>query len=439
MGLQDKMKIVRAAMQDIDKQFGKGAIMLLGSQESRLEEPVSVIPSGSIGLDRALGTGGLPRGRIVEIFGPESSGKTTLALHAIASVQREGGVAAFVDAEHALDPRYAAGLGLKLDELLVSQPDNGEQALEIVETLIRSSAVDVIVVDSVAALVPKAEIEGEMGDAHMGLQARLMSQAMRKLTALTAKTRTTIIFINQTRSKIGVVFGNPETTTGGNALKFYASIRLEIRRIGTVKEGETLVGSQVRVKVVKNKLAPPFREAEFEILYGKGVSTAGEVLDLGLAHALIEKSGAWYALGDTRIGQGRETARQWIEERPKLVERMRLALTKDPIDKSLLGAPDTWMDSEPEKVKGEAAKPTKVDAKDVKNDAKPEKVEPKDAKPEKVEPKDVKDTKPDVKDAKLDVKDAKSKVTELPLPPHAGNGASAGLKVAVGGRSATAR
>lgn len=278
-----------------------------------------------------------------------------------------------------------------------------------------------------------------MGDAHMGLQARLMSQAMRKLTALTAKTRTTIIFINQTRSKIGVVFGNPETTTGGNALKFYASIRLEIRRIGTVKEGETLVGSQVRVKVVKNKLAPPFREAEFEILYGKGVSTAGEVLDLGLAHALIEKSGAWYALGDTRIGQGRETARQWIEERPKLVERMRLALTKDPIDKSLLGAPDTWMDSEPEKVKGEAAKPTKVDAKDVKNDAKPEKVEPKDAKPEKVEPKDVKDTKPDVKDAKLDVKDAKSKVTELPLPPHAGNGASAGLKVAVGGRSATAR
>jgi recombination protein RecA len=286
--------------------------MLLGSHESRLDEPIAVIPSGSIGLDRALGTGGLPRGRIIEIFGPESSGKTTLALHAIASVQREGGVAAFVDAEHALDPRYAAGLGLKIDELLVSQPDNGEQALEIVETLVRSSAVDIIVIDSVAALVPKAEIEGEMGDAHMGLQARLMSQAMRKLTALAGKTRSTIVFINQTRSKIGVVFGNPETTTGGNALKFYASVRLEIRRIGTVKEGESLVGNQVRVKVVKNKLAPPFREAEFDILYGKGVSTAGEVLDLGVEQKVIEKSGAWFAYKGERLGQGRENVRQFL-------------------------------------------------------------------------------------------------------------------------------
>lgn len=342
MGLQEKIKAVKAAMVDIEKQFGRGAIMLLGGGEARLDEPIGVIPSGSLGLDRALGVGGLPRGRIIEVFGPESSGKTTIALHAIASVQREGGVAAFVDAEHALDSRYARALGIKVEELLVSQPDHGEQALEITETLIRSGAVDLIVIDSVAALVPKAEIEGEMGDSHMGLQARLMSQAMRKLTGLTSKTKSTILFINQTRQKIGVVFGSPETTTGGNALKFYASIRLEIRRIGALKDGDTVVGNQVRVKVVKNKLSPPFREAEFEILYGKGVSVAGEMLDLGMGLGLIEKSGAWYALGPTRIGQGREHARAWLEGRPKLMERIRDMIVFEKGTLKDLGPPESW-------------------------------------------------------------------------------------------------
>lgn len=342
MSILEKMKSVRSAIADIEKQFGRGAVMLLGGEGSRANEPISVIPSGSVTVDAALGVGGLPRGRIVEIYGPESSGKTTLALHAISSVQREGGVAAFIDAEHAFDPRYARGLGLNLEELLVSQPDHGEQALEIAETLIRSGAVDLIVVDSVAALVPKAEIEGEMGDSHMGLQARLMSQAMRKLTGLTSKTKSTIIFINQTRSKIGVVFGSPETTTGGNALKFYCSVRMEIRRIGAVKDGEAVIGNQVRVKVVKNKLAPPFREAEFEVLYGKGVSVAGELLDMGVAKNLIEKSGAWYTLNGAKLGQGRETARQWLEERPKLMDKLRtLVLTEKPRIEDL-GSPDTW-------------------------------------------------------------------------------------------------
>jgi recombination protein RecA len=343
MGLQEKLKNVKAAMADIEKQFGRGAIMMLGGEEARIDEPISVIRSGSVGLDLALGVGGLPRGRIVEIFGPEASGKTTLALHAIATVQSEGGVAAFVDAEHALDPRYAKGLGIRLEELLVSQPDHGEQALEIVETLIRSGAIDLIVVDSVAALVPKAEIEGEMGDSHMGLQARLMSQAMRKLTGLTAKTKSTIIFINQTRNKIGVVFGSPETTTGGNALKFYASIRLEIRRIGTIKDGEAAVGNQVRVKVVKNKVAPPFKEAEFEVVYGRGISVAGEILDLGGAKDLIEKSGSWYALAGTRMGQGREAARQWLDERPKLLDKLRTLILSGETSIASLGRPETWL------------------------------------------------------------------------------------------------
>jgi recombination protein RecA len=342
MGFQEKIKTVKAAIADIEKQFGRGAIMLLGGAEARLDEPIAVIPSGSVGLDAALGVGGLPRGRIIEIFGPESSGKTTLALHAIASIQREGGVAAFVDAEHALDPRYARGLGINLEELLVSQPDHGEQALEIVETLIRSGAVELIVVDSVAALVPKAEIEGEMGDAHMGLQARLMSQAMRKLTGLTSKTKSTIIFINQTRSKIGVVFGSPETTTGGNALKFYASVRLDIRRVGTVKEGENVIGNQVRVKVVKNKVAPPFKEAEFEVVYGKGVSVSGELLDLGVTANIIEKSGSWYTLGGIRMGQGRESARQWLEDRPKLVEKMRAVFMAEKPRREDLGPLEAW-------------------------------------------------------------------------------------------------
>jgi recombination protein RecA len=332
-------------MTDIEKQFGRGAIMLLGGDDARAQETIATIPSGSVALDIALGTGGLPRGRIVEIYGPESSGKTTLALHAIASVQKEGGVAAFIDAEHALDPRYARNLGIKLEELLVAQPDHGEQALEIVETLIRSGAVDIIVVDSVAALVPKAEIEGEMGDSHMGLQARLMSQAMRKLTGLTSKTKSTIVFINQTRSKIGVVFGSPETTTGGNALKFYASVRLEIRRIGAVKEGETAIGNQVRVKVVKNKLAPPFREAEFEVLYGKGVSAAGEMIDIGVAKNIIEKAGTWFSLGGARMGQGRENARQWLEERPKLMEKMRTVLLTEAPRLEDLGPAESWSEA----------------------------------------------------------------------------------------------
>jgi recombination protein RecA len=348
MGIKEKLKMVQTAIGEIEKQFGRGSIMWLGGAETKIDGAVSVISSGSVGLDIALGVGGLPRGRIVEMFGPESSGKTTMALHAIASVQRAGGVAAFVDAEHALDPTYARALGIDIEQLLVSQPDDGEQALEITETLIRSGSIDLVVVDSVAALVPRAEIEGDMGDAHMGLQARLMSQAMRKLTGHASKTKSTLIFINQIRQKIGVTFGSPETTTGGNALKFYATVRLEIRRIGTVKDGENAVGSRVRAKVVKNKVAPPFREAEFDVIYGKGVSVAGELIDLAVEKQLVEKSGAWYAVGDTKLGQGRERARDYVEARPVLMERLRAALLTEKPTAAMLGAPAEW-EKQPEK------------------------------------------------------------------------------------------
>jgi recombination protein RecA len=348
MGIKEKLKSVQTAMGEIEKQFGRGAIMWLGGGETKLDGPVAVISSGSVSLDLALGVGGLPRGRIIEMFGPESSGKTTMALHAIASVQRAGGVAAFVDAEHALDPSYARALGIDIEQLLVSQPDNGEQALEITETLIRSGSIDLVVVDSVAALVPRAEIEGEMGDAHMGLQARLMSQAMRKLTGHASKSKSTIIFINQIRQKIGVTFGSPETTTGGNALKFYATVRLEIRRIGTVKDAEVAVGSRVRAKVVKNKVAPPFREAEFDVIYGKGVSVSGELIDIGIEKNLVEKSGAWYAIGETKLGQGRERARDYVEARPILMERMRTALLAEKPTVDALGSPAEW-EGAPEK------------------------------------------------------------------------------------------
>jgi recombination protein RecA len=324
--LSDKMKALGQALAGIEKQFGKGSIMRLGDGEE--PAPVAVVPSGSIGLDLALGVGGLPRGRVVEIYGPESSGKTTLALHAIAEVQKMGGVAAFIDAEHALDVTYARKLGVNLGELLVSQPDTGEQALEIAEQLVRSGACDLIVVDSVAALVPKAEIEGEMGDAHMGVQARLMSQALRKLTAVVSRNGSIVVFINQIRMKIGVVFGNPETTTGGHALKFYASVRLDIRRVGQVKEGEAVVGSRTRVKVVKNKVAPPFREAEFDIRYGVGVDRYAEAIDLGVERGAVEKSGAYYALDGERIGQGRERAVEFLRATPAAFERV-VARIKD--------------------------------------------------------------------------------------------------------------
>ena len=310
-------KALSLALGSIEKAYGKGSIMRLGDAAAKVEVPV--ISSGAISLDLALGTGGYPRGRIVEIYGPESSGKTTLTLHAIAECQRAGGIAAFIDAEHALDPAYARRLGVNVDELLVSQPDHGEQALEIADTLVRSGAVDVIVIDSVAALVPRAEIEGEMGDSHVGLQARLMSQALRKLTGTVQKSNTTLFFINQIRMKIGVMFGSPETTTGGNALKFYASQRVDIRRIGTIKVGDNAVGNRCRVKVVKNKLAPPFRLCEFDILFGKGISRSGDVLDLGVEGGIINKSGAWYSYGEERIGQGRDNARNFLEEHPELL------------------------------------------------------------------------------------------------------------------------
>jgi len=313
----EKLKAIFAAMGAIEKQFGKGAIMRLGEGD-HAAQPISVIESGSLGLDIALGCGGYPRGRVVEIYGPESSGKTTLTLHAIAQVQAQGGCAAFIDAEHALDVGYAKKLGVKIEELLISQPDTGEQALEITETLVRSGAVDLVVIDSVAALVPKAEIEGEMGDQHMGLQARLMSQALRKLTAVVSRNGATVVFINQIRMKIGVVFGSPETTTGGNALKFYSSVRLDIRRIGAVKEGDQVIGSRTRVKVVKNKLAPPFREAEFDILYGVGISRPHELLDLACERGLVEKSGAWFTLGGERFGPGREKAAEALKQNAEL-------------------------------------------------------------------------------------------------------------------------
>jgi recombination protein RecA len=311
-----KEKAIGLAVSQIERQFGKGAIMRLGAQPAALD--IAVISTGAISLDAALGVGGIPRGRVTEIYGPEASGKTTLALHLIAEVQLGGGIAAFIDAEHALDPVYAQKLGVKTDELLISQPDTGEQALEIAETLVRSGAIDIIVIDSVAALVPKAEIDGEMGDAQMGLQARLMSQALRKLTAIISKSKTAMIFINQLRQKIGMFVGNPETTTGGNALKFYASVRLDVRRIGQIKDGEETTGSRVRVKVVKNKVAPPFRQAEFDMMYGVGISREGDLLDLASERGLVQKSGAWYAYQEERIGQGRENAKKYLKEHPEL-------------------------------------------------------------------------------------------------------------------------
>ncbi|WP_458072365.1 recombinase RecA [Rhodanobacter sp. BL-MT-08] len=315
----NKRKALTSALGQIEKQFGKGAIMRMGD---RVNEAIETVSTGSLGLDIALGVGGLPRGRVVEIYGPESSGKTTMTLQAIASCQRAGGTAAFIDAEHALDPTYAEKLGVKVDDLLVSQPDTGEQALEIADMLVRSGAVDMVVVDSVAALTPKAEIEGEMGDSHVGLHARLMSQALRKLTANIKKSGTLVIFINQIRMKIGVMFGSPETTTGGNALKFYASVRLDIRRIGAVKRGDEIIGSETRVKVVKNKVAPPFRQCEFEILYGEGTSREGEIIELGVAQNLIDKSGAWYSYKGDRIGQGKENVRQFLRDNPAIANEV---------------------------------------------------------------------------------------------------------------------
>src|SRR3712207_1501566 len=313
----EKGKALDAALSQIERAFGKGSIMRMGAKQAQAQE-IEAVSTGSLGLDIALGIGGLPKGRIVEIYGPESSGKTTLALHAIAEAQRSGGTCAFVDAEHALDPSYARKLGVNVDELLISQPDAGEQALEIADTLVRSGAIDVLVVDSVAALVPRAELEGEMGDSHVGLHARLMSQALRKLTGSISKSRCTVIFINQIRLKIGVMFGNPETTTGGNALKFYASVRMDIRRIGAIKDRDTVVGNQTRVKVVKNKMAPPFRVVEFDIMYGEGVSKVGELLDLGVQAGVIEKSGAWFSHDGQRIGQGRENAKSFLRQNPEI-------------------------------------------------------------------------------------------------------------------------
>jgi recombination protein RecA len=318
--MSEKGRAIEMAMGQIEKQFGKGSIMRLGAEALTVDVPF--IPTGSLSLDIATGIGGIPRGRITEIYGPESSGKTTLALHTIAEAQKKGGMAAFIDAEHALDIIYANKLGVNCDDLLVSQPDNGEQALEITEILVRSGAMDIVVVDSVAALVPRAEIEGEMGDAHMGLQARLMSQALRKLTGTISKTHTSLVFINQIRMKIGVMFGNPETTTGGNALKFYASLRLDIRKTGTLKDGQEIIGTRTKVKVVKNKIAPPFKEAEFDILYGEGISREGDILDLGVAHDIVEKSGTWYSFGGNRIGQGRDNARTYLKEHPETLNEI---------------------------------------------------------------------------------------------------------------------
>jgi recombination protein RecA len=326
---EGRAKALDLAMESIEKQFGKGSIMKLGEARAVAVETIS---TGSISLDLALG-GGVPKGRVIEIYGPESSGKTTLTLHAIAEVQRSGGTAAFIDAEHALDPAYAKRIGVDVENLLLSQPDNGEQALEIVETLVRSNAVDLVVVDSVAALVPRAEIEGEMGDSHMGLQARLMSQALRKLTGIISRSNATVIFINQIRMKIGVMFGNPETTTGGNALKFYASVRMDIRRIGQIKQGDSVIGNRTRVKVVKNKIAPPFREAEFDIMYNQGISASGDILDLAVTHNIVEKAGAWFAYNDSKIGQGREAAKQYLVDNPEtmaeIAEKVRLAAIKE--------------------------------------------------------------------------------------------------------------
>ena len=337
----EKNKALDAALQQIERAFGKGSIMALSGQNSQME--VEAISTGSLGLDIALGIGGVPRGRIIEIFGPESSGKTTLALQIIAEAQKTGGTCAIIDAEHALDPGYAKKLGCNLDSLLISQPDAGEQALEIADTLVRSGALDVLVVDSVAALVPRAELEGEMGDSHMGLHARLMSQALRKLTGSISRSRTVVIFINQIRMKIGVMFGSPETTTGGNALKFYASVRLDIRRIGALKDKEAIVGNQTRVKVVKNKMAPPFRQVEFDILYGEGISKVGELIDLGVQGNLVEKSGAWFAYDGQRIGQGRENAKQFMRDNPLVAQKLEAEIRKKStsVADAMLSAPES--------------------------------------------------------------------------------------------------
>ncbi len=343
-GNMDRAKALEAALAQIDRAFGKGSAMKLGSRE-KIE--IDTVSTGSLGLDIALGVGGLPRGRVIEIYGPESSGKTTLALHVIAEAQKTGGTAAFVDAEHALDPGYAKKLGVNIDELIVSQPDTGEQALEIVDTLVRSNAVDVLVIDSVAALVPRAEIEGEMGDSHVGLQARLMSQSLRKLTGSISRSRCTVIFINQLRMKIGVMYGNPETTTGGNALKFYASVRLDIRRIGQIKDRDDIVGNTTRVKVVKNKVAPPFKQVEFDIMYGEGVSKVGEILDLGVKAGIVDKSGAWFSYDSIRMGQGRENSKVWLKENPEMAQKIEDAIRgkTDEVGEALMAGPDPEDDS----------------------------------------------------------------------------------------------
>ena len=341
----DRQKALEAALAQIDRAFGKGSAMKLGSREA-LE--IEAISTGSLGLDIALGIGGLPKGRVIEIYGPESSGKTTLALHVIAEAQRNGGTAAFVDAEHALDPGYAKKLGVDIDELIVSQPDTGEQALEIVDTLVRSNAIDVLVIDSVAALVPRAEIEGEMGDSHVGLQARLMSQSLRKLTGSISRSNCMVIFINQLRMKIGVMYGNPETTTGGNALKFYASVRLDIRRIGQIKDRDDIVGNTTRVKVVKNKVAPPFKQVEFDIMYGEGISKLGEILDLGVKAGIVEKSGAWFSYDSIRIGQGRENSKTFLKENPEISDRLEAAIRGQ--TEGLAGEMMTGPDAEAEEV-----------------------------------------------------------------------------------------
>ncbi len=351
---EGKKKALELAVTQIEKQFGKGAIMKLGTGEALDEVPV--ISTGSLSLDLALGVGGLPRGRVVEIYGPESSGKTTLCLHAIAEAQKAGGTAAFVDAEHALDTTYAKKLGVQTDDLLVAQPDTGEQALEIVETLVRSGAIDIIVIDSVAALVPRAEIEGEMGDSHMGLQARLMSQALRKLTAAISKSMTTVVFINQIRMKIGVVFGNPETTTGGNALKFYSSVRLDIRRIESIKDGQEVTGSRVRVKVVKNKTAPPFKQAEFDIMFSEGVSKVGELIDLGVDKKIVDKAGAWYSYNEERLGQGREAAKTFLKANVDIAEKIERTIREKA--GLLKPAPEASPEAAPSEKKSAAARGT---------------------------------------------------------------------------------
>ncbi len=343
----DKTKALTAALSQIERQFGKGSVMRLGKNDRSMD--IEVISSGSLGLDIALGVGGLPKGRIVEIYGPESSGKTTLALHTVAEAQKKGGICAFVDAEHALDPVYARKLGVNVDELLISQPDHGEQALEIADTLVRSGAVDVLIIDSVAALVPRAELEGEMGDALPGLQARLMSQALRKLTASINKSNTMVIFINQIRMKIGVMYGSPETTTGGNALKFYASVRLDIRRIGAIKERDEVIGNSTRVKVVKNKLAPPFKQVEFDIMYGEGVSKMGEILDLGVKAGIVEKSGAWFSYDSQRLGQGRENAKGFLRDNPDMTAKIEAAIRQNSgliAEQILAGSPERDADGE---------------------------------------------------------------------------------------------